>query len=262
MTDLRVRVIRDLETEGDELDELVAGLADDAWATDTPSVGWSIAHQVAHLAWTDDMALLALRDPEGFQRLLPERAPRVTTVADETAAEGASARPADLLARWRSTRAEVAAGLLQAPAETKVPWFGPPMSPTSMATARLMETWAHGLDVADALGAERKPTERLRHVAHLGVRTRDFAYYISDLTPPGAPFRVELTAPSGEVWAWGPTDADARVAGPAYDFCLLVTQRRHRDDLALTAVGEADRWLDIAQVFAGLPGTGRPPRGS
>ena len=49
-----------------------------------------------------------------------------------------------------------------------------------MATARLMETFAHGRDVADALGAHaRAATARLRHVCHLGVRTRGFAYLIN-----------------------------------------------------------------------------------
>jgi uncharacterized protein (TIGR03084 family) len=132
-----------------------------------------------------------------------------------------------------------------------------------MATARLMETWAHGLDVADALGVVRPPTDRLRHVARLGVRTRDFAHRVHGLTPPGEEFRVELTAPSGETWAYGPEDAAQRVTGPALDFCLLVTQRAHRAGLRLHAVGpDADRWLDIAQAFAGPPGAGRAPRGA
>jgi len=141
-----------------------------------------------------------------------------------------------------------------------MPWFGPPMSATSMATARFMETWAHALDVYDALGARPAATDRVRHVAHLGVRTRGFAFTAHGLDVPGDDVRVELTAPSGELWTWGPEDADQRVHGPAYDFCLLVTQRRHRADLALEAVGDvADRWLDVAQAFAGPPGKGREP---
>jgi uncharacterized protein (TIGR03084 family) len=129
-----------------------------------------------------------------------------------------------------------------------------------MATARMMETWAHGQDVADALGVQRKPTARLKHVAHLAVRTRNFAYLLNDKAPPGEEFRVELQGPDGDTWSWGPEDAEQRVTGPALDFCLLATQRRHRDDLAVQAVGaDADAWLGIIQAFAGLPGKGRQP---
>jgi uncharacterized protein (TIGR03084 family) len=133
------------------------------------------------------------------------------------------------------------------------------MSAASMATARLMETWAHGVDVRDALGRATPPTPRLRAVAHLGVRTRDFAFRQHGLPPPGEEFRVELAGPDGDLWTWGPAEAAQRVTGPALDFCLRVTQRRHRDDLALRAEGpDADRWLDVAQAFAGPPGPGRP----
>jgi uncharacterized protein (TIGR03084 family) len=135
-----------------------------------------------------------------------------------------------------------------------------------MATARFMETWAHGQDVYEALGVESaalrtRSGDRIRHVAHLGVRTRDFAFSVRELEPPAEQFRVELTAPSGELWAWGPEDADQRVTGSAYDFCLLVTQRTHRDDTDLAATGDdAAQWLGIAQAFAGPAGEGRPRR--
>ncbi|HRD60339.1 MAG TPA: maleylpyruvate isomerase family mycothiol-dependent enzyme, partial [Nocardioides sp.] len=133
-----------------------------------------------------------------------------------------------------------------------------PMSAASMATARFMETWAHALDVYDAAGERPAPTDRIRHVAHLGVRTRDFAFSVHGEEPPAGEFRVELTAPSGELWTWGPEDAAQRVGGPAYDFCLLVTQRVHRDDTELVAEGvDAEHWLTIAQAFAGPSGTGR-----
>jgi uncharacterized protein (TIGR03084 family) len=132
------------------------------------------------------------------------------------------------------------------------------MSATSMATARFMETWAHGLDVHHALGAAPEVTDRIRHVAHLGVRARDFAYSVHGMQPPDEEFRVDLAAPSGEVWSWGPDDAAQTVTGPAYDFCLLVTQRINRADTSLVATGpDADRWLDIAQAFAGPSGHGR-----
>jgi uncharacterized protein (TIGR03084 family) len=123
-----------------------------------------------------------------------------------------------------------------------------------------MELFGHGQDIADALGVRRIPTGRIAHVARFGVRTRDFTYLARGLTPPAEPFRVELIGPDGQLWAWGPEDASQIVSGPALDFCLLVTQRRHRDDLALTAHGaEADEWLGIAQAYVGPAGPGRAP---
>ena len=133
-----------------------------------------------------------------------------------------------MLADWRATRAALHDELLTVADGRKLPWFGPPMSAASMATARLMETWAHGLDVADALGVTRAPTARLRSIAHIGVRTRDFAFAVNGLTPPAEPFHVELTAPDGSMWTWGPEDAAQRVTGSAEHFCMLVTQRRPR----------------------------------
>jgi uncharacterized protein (TIGR03084 family) len=133
------------------------------------------------------------------------------------------------------------------------------MSTASMATARLMETWAHGLDIADALAITRAPTARLRHIAHLGYRAMPYAYLAHGRTPPTEPVRLELTAPDGSQWTFGPEDALNAVRGPALDFCLRVTQRAPRDDLELAATGPvADEWLDIAQAFAGPPGAGRP----
>jgi uncharacterized protein (TIGR03084 family) len=132
------------------------------------------------------------------------------------------------------------------------------MSAAGMATARLMETWAHGEDVADALGVPREPTARLRHVVRIGVRARDFAYAERGLQPPSVAFRVELAGPDGEVWTHGPQDAEQRVTGDAVGFCRLVTQRIHRDDAGVRAEGaDAERWLEIAQAFAGPPGDGR-----
>jgi uncharacterized protein (TIGR03084 family) len=254
-------VLADLGAEAADLDALVAPLTPAGWAGPSAAPGWTIAHQIAHLAWTDDIATLAATDADAFAARLDEAVAdgRLDTFVDR-AAEQWRARP-DLLGVWRAGRAALAAALRAVPDGVRLPWFGPPMSPTSMATARLMETWAHGQDVADALGVTRPATGRLRHVAHLGVRTRDFAYRLRGLEPPAAEFRVELTGPAGEVWTWGPADAAQRVSGPALDFCLLVTQRRHRADLALVAEGpDAHRWLEIAQAFAGPPGAGREPR--
>jgi uncharacterized protein (TIGR03084 family) len=255
-------VIDDLRAESEELDLLVAELSTDQWALPTPAPGWTVAHQIAHLAWTDRSALLAVTDAGAFHTLVEKALAAPDSFVDEGAEEGARLPPAELLPAWRAGRAALDRALRDASPGARFPWYGPPMSVASMATARLMETWAHSLDVADALGVVRPPTDRLKHVARLGVRTRDFAHTVHGLTPPAEEFRVELTSPGGEMWAYGPEGAAQRVTGPALDFCLLVTRRAHRADLALAAVGEdADRWLDIAQAFAGPPGTGREPKG-
>ncbi|WP_406330928.1 TIGR03084 family metal-binding protein [Streptomyces sp. NBC_00203] len=256
-------VIDDLRAESEELDRLVGELGEERWAVATPAPGWTIAHQIAHLAWTDRAALLAVTDAEAFAKEVEKALAAPDGFVDEGAEEGAALPPARLLAEWRSGRAALEEALRAAPTGTRFPWYGPPMSVASMATGRLMETWAHGQDVADALGVMRAPTDRLKHVARIGVRARDFAFGVRGLTVPAEEFRVELVAPSGELWTYGPADAAQCVTGPALDFCLLVTQRAHRADLAVRAEGpDADRWLDIAQAFAGPPGAGRGPKES
>ena len=257
MTDL-IALSADLRAEGDELDALVAGLDDRGWRTPTPAEGWTVAHQVSHLAWTDRLSVLSIRDPEAFTAELGDALADPTGFVEAGATEGAAEDPAELLSRWRRGRSELTAALALADPDAKLPWFGPPMKPRSMATARIMETWAHGQDVVDALDVPRRPTSRLRHIAYLGVRTRGFAFLVNGMAAPEDPVRVELTGPEGAVWSWGPEDAEQRVTGSALDFCLLVTQRRHLDDLDVTATGEvALTWLGIAQAFAGPPGGGR-----
>lgn len=251
-------LIAELEAESAVLDALVAKLRPAAWRTATPAPGWSIAHQIAHLLWTDRASLLSITDEPGFVATLTAAAANPTNFVDDGAAEIAAMPPAELLETWRITRGRLHAALRTVPAGRKLPWFGPPMSAASMATARLMETWAHGLDVADALQVRRPPTARLRSIAHLGVRTRDFAFAVHGLTPPMNSFHVELRGPAGQTWSWGPADAAQRVTGSAEDFCLLVTQRRPPAELDVVAVGaDAQRWLTIAQAFAGPPGPGR-----
>jgi len=253
------QVLTDLAAEGAALEAMVEHLDEAGWRTPTPAAGWDVATQIAHLAWTDEVAFAAATDKERWDAIVLAAIADPMGYIDAQALEGGKAAPADLLARWQDARTALREALRGWPEGQKMPWFGPPMSPTSMATARLMETWAHSLDVAEALGIDRPPTDRIRHVTHLGVRTRNFAFGVHSLEPPTEEFRIELRAPSGELWEWGPEGAAQSVRGSAYDFCLRVTQRRHRDDLDLVAVGpDADRWLDIAQAFAGPPGDGRP----
>ncbi|PKH37964.1 TIGR03084 family protein [Nocardioides alpinus] len=259
MTDVLTQVLTDLAAEGDRLDALVTDLDDAGWHTPTPAPGWDVATQVAHLAWTDDVALKAATDKDAWDAVVMGAIADPEGFVDQQAL--ALAAEPDLLARWRSARADLRRALEAYPRGEKMPWFGPPMSATSMATARLMETWAHSLDVHEGLGAPVEDTDRIRHVAHLGVRTRNFAHAVHGLDAPTEEFRIDLVAPSGDVWSWGPEDAAQTLTGSAGDFCRLVTQRLHRSDTDLVATGaDVDRWLDIAQAFAGQPGEGRAAR--
>jgi uncharacterized protein (TIGR03084 family) len=258
-------VLADLRAEGDRLDALVAALPDTdggGWRTPTPAAGWDVAHQIAHLAWTDETAVAAATDPAGWDAVVQQAIANPDGFVDEEAARGAAVPAAQLLSRWRAARAALAETLAGVPEGTRIPWYGPPMSAASMATARFMETWAHGRDVADALGVDLPPDDRVRHVVHIGVRTRGYAYRNHGLEPPAAEPRVELTLPGGQLLGYGPVGAAQSVTGPAHDFALVVTRRLHRSEADLTVVGaDAEQWLEIAQAFAGPPGSGRPARG-
>lgn len=248
-------VLADLAAESLQLDAWVASLPAADWQTVTTPEGWTVAHQIGHLHWTDQASVLAITDQEEFGNRLKEAASNPRFV-DDAADELALMPLEQLLADWRAGRVALDAALRSVPDGEKIPWFGPPMSPTSMATARIMETWAHGHDVADALGLTVPRTSRARHVAHIGVRARGFAHLTRGEAVPTDDVRVELDGPDGDVWTWGPADADQRVTGDGFDFALLVTRRRHLDDLDLRAEGDAAaHWLTIAQAFAGGPGS-------
>jgi uncharacterized protein (TIGR03084 family) len=253
-------LIEDLAAETAVLQAIVDPLADADWRLPTPAPGWTIADQVSHLAYFDDAAIRSATDPDEFVAEIARLTAGGTVDADVIAAQHRHLTAKELrdwFGRSRSQLLSVFAGLDPA---ARVPWFGPPMSVASSVTARLMETWAHAQDIADAVGVQREPTHRLRHVAHIGVGARAFSYVARGLPAPAESVRVELIAPSGELWTWGPDTAADRVSGPALDFCLLVTQRRHRADTAVTAHGPlAEEWLTIAQAFAGPPGAGRAP---
>jgi len=244
------------------MDELVEAAGVEGWSTDTPAEGWDVGMQIAHLAWTDEVSLTAIRDADAFGAVVDKATADPTGFVDAGAAEIAATGRDEVLARWRLARGELADALKAADPGEQIPWFGPPMRPRSMVTARIMETWAHGIDVADALGVDVSGdpafTGALPHVARLGFKTRGFAYLVNGLEAPASDVHVALTLPDGTDLEFGPAEADQRVTGPALDFCLLVTQRVHRDDTALETVGaDAEEWLRIAQAFAGLPGGGR-----
>ena len=213
---------------------------------------------ISHLAGTDVEATLAATDPDAFVAKLPSVGADIDGFLTGQLVERRGLSPAELVEQWQAGFDAMVVAFADVPAGTKVPWYGPPMSPASFATARLMEYWAHGQDVVDALGVQRAPTARLRHICHLGHRTRGFSYVNRGLEPPGGDVRLELVAPDGSTWSYG--SGDDLVTGTAHDFCLVVTQRRHRDDTALVTTGPvATEWMSIAQAFAGPPSNGRTP---
>ena len=250
-------LLADLAAEHAALDDRVAGLTEQQWRTATPAEGWDVADTISHLAYFDGTAVLALTDEPAFRSHVEELFASGLDSGRDTAA-GRGGTGAELLEAWRAGRSELLEQARAADPGQRVPWYGPPMSLSSFVTARLMETWAHGQDVADALGLPPVVSERLRHVCHIGVGARAYAFLVHEVTDSGQPVRVELTGPGAG--AWGPEDAADRITGTALDFALLVTQRRHLNDVDLTITGPtAEQWMSIAQAFAGPAGAGRKP---
>ncbi len=258
-------ILEDLLAEQRSLDSIVADRTRTGWSEQTASPGWSVADQIGHLAYFDHVAAVAILDEARFTSLVGEYRARSAhdPVVATLAPGGRDLDPAGVLAYWRDCRAELERAAQTLADDRRVNWFGPPMSARSFLTARLMETWAHGHDIAEALGATVVATDRLRHIAQIGVITRGWSYVSRGLHQPDVPVAVELTGPGGDTWSWGDPASTDRVTGPAEDFCLVVTQRRHLDDTALVCCGDAARdWMLKAQAYAGRPTTGPDPRGS
>lgn len=250
----------DLACETAALADLLRGIPDEDWMCPTPAPGWTVADQVVHLAYFDEMAVLAVVDRDEFDR---RRAglPQDSSVTEWVAQQHRGRSPGELLTWFERSRAELETACRAVDPSLRVTWFGPTTSVASALTARIMESWAHGRDIADAVGQSLVLTPALRQVAHLCVRTLPNSFRAHGRPVPDVPVRVELVGPDGDLWAWGPEDAIDRVTGPALDLCLVATRRRHPGDTALVATGPvATEWLVIAQAYAGAPGAGRAPR--
>jgi uncharacterized protein (TIGR03084 family) len=254
------QICNDLAMEQQELDAVVASLDEAGWETMTPSEGWDIKEQIRHLAYFEDRANLAASNPERFKQWFEEMLQDPNKMVRHMETKGKDLTAGETLKWWREERRALLEVLAKMDRKTRLPWYGPAMSAMSFATARLMETWAHGQDIVDALGIIRIPTERLRHIAHLGVSTFGWSFANRKMDIPDTPVRVELTGPSGDIWSWGFEEAEDTVKGPAEDFCLVVVQRRHVTDTDLIVNGEtAQQWMSTAQAYAGPPTEGRKP---
>ena len=263
MSDL-ARVRADLLAEQSALDTRVAGLTDEQWDLPTPSPGWTVADQIGHLSYFDGTAATAITDPDQFaadvHTLLASASQHD---GDDFTLRGSRAASAQQrLNDWRANRQRLADASATLSDGSRIGWYGPSMGAKSFLTARLMEVWAHGCDIADAIGVTPEPTDRLCHIAQLGYITRGWSYAVRGETPPPGDVRVLLETPSGSTLVFGPEHADDTITGALADFCVVVTQRRHVDDTDLQMGELAHHWLLRAQAFAGGPTDVPPRRGS
>lgn len=247
----------DLRAEADELNAFLETLDDADWSRPTGFMDWTPWDVVAHLHFFDEMSLRALEGDDAFAARRGELIEHI--VGGKTNAEiardtyGALA-PGDLRARWIAGCHDMAKQLGESNPKRRLPWFGPDMGVRMFTTARLMETWAHGQEIYDLKGAHREPTDRLKHIATIGVKTFGWTFVNRGEEPPGPPPYIRLTAPSGAIWEWQEPSDDERIEGSALDFCLVVTQARNVADTGLQVTGPiAQQWMAIAQCFAGGP---------
>ena len=230
-------ILADLVAEQQALDQMLQRAPDRDWRRATPAPGWSVQDTISHLAASEEHALRAL---QGYKKLKAEVAAAGGIDAYNQAGVdlGRTKRPQEVIEWWRHSRAAVVEALSRTPHSTRVTWYAGPMSARTFATTRLMETWAHGLDIVGALQREVADTARLRHVAWLGWKTLPFAFSRAGEKYP-APIRVELVGPSYARWVFGPEGSDQVVRGQAGDWCRLVVGRLPRARVGnLIAVGE------------------------
>jgi uncharacterized protein (TIGR03084 family) len=212
--------------EYERLDDLLVGLAGDDWRRPTRAPGWAITDQVEHLLISEKAASLALddRSSEVFGPHFRER-----TREDRS--------PERLLAGWRSARSGTVERFAARSDRDKVVWGAGPMSIWSFAQSRLMETWAHGLEIAGAADRPFEDTDRLHHVAGLAYRALPYAFAVAGVDRPVGDLAVDLTAPSGERWWFGPEGTGEIIRGPAGDWCRVATRRMAAEQSALVATG-------------------------
>jgi len=257
MGELMLQVATDLRAEADELHAFLATLSEDEWSRTTPFLGWNTWDVVAHLHFFDQVSLLALTDADAFaarRKGLIQLFGEGKTNQEIARLEYDGLGNRELLETWLRTCHEMSKQLGESEPKRRLPWFGPDMGVSMFTTARLMETWAHGQDVYDVMKASREPTDRIKHIAVIGVKTFGWTYVNRGLEIPGPPPYVRLTAPSGELWEWNEPSETEKIEGSALEFCRVVTQGRNIQDTALEVTGDvANGWMAIAQCFAGGP---------
>ncbi|OBG02612.1 hypothetical protein A5772_07345 [Mycolicibacter sinensis] len=233
-----VSILDDLTAEQAILDDLVHSLDEARWVTPTPAEGWSVRDQIAHLAMFDDVATTSLTGggEARFAEILAAVNSGDTGFIDTPAGD----RPgAEVLSAWRQARDGAAVAFRRIDPTTRVPWGPNLMSAVSLCTARLMETWAHGLDCFAALGVQPVDTNRLRHVCHITYRAIPYALLRSGVAKPAAidDLVVEVSSPEGAIWRFGRWGAPNRIDGTASEFARVGVRRMRLEESALRAQG-------------------------
>jgi len=247
----------DLRAEADELYSFLQTLGQEDWRKPTTFMRWTPWDVVAHLHYFDWISIMSLQGEDTFA---PKRDELIgllgagKTNVEIAREEFAGLNPAELLDRWQSMNRDMCARLGESDPKRRLPWFGPDMGVRMFTTARYMEHWAHGQEVYDLMGVARTHTDRIKGIAVIGVKTFAWTFVNRGLEVPAAPPYVHLTAPSGATWQWNDANDREFISGDAVDFCRTVTQVRNVADTSLEVVGEvANRWMSIAQCFAGGP---------
>jgi uncharacterized protein (TIGR03084 family) len=228
-------IFEDLGAEQERLEKILLGLDEAQWTSASGAQGWTIADVVLHLAQSEE----AVEATVTRGTLRGGLGAAAGDTMDERAAEAVRmerAAPAQVLGRWQRARQGALAALRTADPDRPVPWVAGPLKPATLATTRLAEHWAHGLDITEPLGVEFPDTDRLRHVAWLAHRTLPYALSVAGGT--AAPVRVEVTAPDGaDTWRFGPADADSAITGAAGEFCRVAVRRLDPARTGLRASG-------------------------
>jgi uncharacterized protein (TIGR03084 family) len=247
-------IFDDLAAEEERLAGILAGLSDEQWLAESGAAGWTMADVVLHLAQSEEGAASSatgsdLRSVPGFP------APTADKTVDDRAAELVSAQraaPEVVFERWQRARRAAMVALLAADPQRPLVWVAGTMKPATLATTRLAEHWAHGLDITEPLGIGFPDTERLRHIAWLAHRTLPYALARAGEPPAQIEVRCELTSPDGtETWSFGPDGAESRITGAAGAFCRVAAQRLDPARSGLTATGpDAATALRVLRTYA------------
>jgi len=250
-------VVAALADQQAELTAILAGIDDDAWQRPSRCEGWTVADVVLHLAQTNEMAIASVDDrmPEYLADVGRSMAGSGPSNVDDGAAlmvANERDRPlADLKARWRSTVNEFLGRLEGADFHKRVTWVAGELSVRTLVTTRLAETWIHTGDVADGLGIELQPKERLQHVARLAWRTLPYAFSRAGRDLAG-PVAFELRGPTGNEWRFTPDQpALTTIHGQGADLCLVAARRAEPNDTSLTGDGpDAAAVLELVRTYA------------